>query len=432
MPMLTVASIVPPPFQRDWRSDGFEDPVADHLRVQILAIGLHDDRKFVAPQPERLVARAQMAFQALSDGGYHGIAGRMAQLVVYLLEAIDVDEQKVERPFRLDPARNLLFEQETVPKPRQGIVIRAMGQSLVLGHDAIMPALKFIQQRIEVTRKTVEFRDVGRLRTPGEVPIPRHFPRHVGDILQGIQHVFVEPARKHAGGQDRQPDTAQADGDAGHHVSHQALRVAEDADRSDPVPAAAHDSNLHRIGPDQRIGRGKQRPALFPGMRLPHHRGAGHRAHDLDAARVAGLVDRPHGFLHSSEIAEIHRRLHRVAQRPRRQIEVQVRIFAQQDAPGKGQADGGQRYREQHQPQMPARQHVTNGRQPVADIGAPAHSPPPSTLMRSTRGSIRTCDRDTASRLMRNESSFASNSRQIIAWLRQAGSSSAIVRTASP
>jgi hypothetical protein len=69
-------------------------------RPAVLAVtsspGLEDDRELVAAQPRERVVLAQQLLQPRADLAQHLVAGVVAERVVELLEAVEVDQQQGE------------------------------------------------------------------------------------------------------------------------------------------------------------------------------------------------------------------------------------------------------------------------------------------------------------------------------------------------
>src|SRR5262249_59614577 len=61
-----------------------------------LVAGMDDDRELVAAEARERVARSQHLRQARADLAQHLVAGVMAERVVELLEAVEVDQQQRE------------------------------------------------------------------------------------------------------------------------------------------------------------------------------------------------------------------------------------------------------------------------------------------------------------------------------------------------
>ena len=94
-------------------------------RLPGVAVG-EDHDELVAGQPADDVGGAQLAAQALGDDAQQGIAGRMAEGVVDLLEAVQVEEQDVQRraaaPGPGDRLAGLDQQQAAVGQAGEGVV----------------------------------------------------------------------------------------------------------------------------------------------------------------------------------------------------------------------------------------------------------------------------------------------------------------------
>ncbi len=116
--------------------DAVQDPLGDLNHGRRLGqLGQHD-REFVAAQAAQAVARPQNLPQALGDLDQQEIAGVMAEAVIDLLEAVQVEQQQGSRGLAQAAAAQhlleMLTEQGAIAEASQRIVI---GQLLQLGRD---------------------------------------------------------------------------------------------------------------------------------------------------------------------------------------------------------------------------------------------------------------------------------------------------------
>ena len=80
-----------------------DDPVRDLLAVALVGV-LEQDRELVAAEPRGEVARPDAAADPLRGGDQHGVAGRVAGVVVDALEVVEVEEEHGARAAAAAPA----------------------------------------------------------------------------------------------------------------------------------------------------------------------------------------------------------------------------------------------------------------------------------------------------------------------------------------
>jgi len=106
-------------------------------RVRVARDVAQQDRELVAAHPRDGVGLADGAMQPLGDGLEQLIAGRVPEAVVYVLEPIDVDEQRTDEHSRLacrSPEQLLGAVEHQGPggKPGQRVVESLIGEFTVL------------------------------------------------------------------------------------------------------------------------------------------------------------------------------------------------------------------------------------------------------------------------------------------------------------
>ena len=93
--------------------------------------GLQHDRELVAAQPGERVLVAQQLAQPRADLPQHLVARVVAERVVELLEAVEVDEQQRELPAVLDRGSQAVHEVAAVAQPGE-----VVGLAPVIGSRA--------------------------------------------------------------------------------------------------------------------------------------------------------------------------------------------------------------------------------------------------------------------------------------------------------
>ena len=130
--------------------------IVQHLaRRQLGAIDVgrrQQHRELVAAEPRHRVGRAQGAAQARRHFLQHQIAGVMAERVVDLLEAIEIDQQDRQALVVAMRAQDRLLqaieEQRAIRQVGQRIVIGEIGDALV-GEVALAPDRRFAQLALD-------------------------------------------------------------------------------------------------------------------------------------------------------------------------------------------------------------------------------------------------------------------------------------------
>ena len=117
----------------------FEQPLGDRDRERLVRL-LEQERELVAAEPGEGVARADRRGEAPRDLLEQLVAGVVAERVVHLLEAVEVDEQHGERLAGARRAGQRLVEpvaeERTVGEAREPVV-EGLVRELVLEPDAL-------------------------------------------------------------------------------------------------------------------------------------------------------------------------------------------------------------------------------------------------------------------------------------------------------
>ena len=147
MPMLV------PCAPRDPGADRLEQARDDALRdvagVDRPIEAGQDDREVVAADPRHRIGIVDDALQAARTGAQQGVAGRMAERVVDVLEVVEVELQHRHRPPVAPRLRHR--EAETIEEQR---AIGQLGQEIVVRQppDMVLGALAGRMSRIATTR----------------------------------------------------------------------------------------------------------------------------------------------------------------------------------------------------------------------------------------------------------------------------------------
>ncbi len=121
----------------DRRLDRLVDRIGDRGDAGRILLGQQHQRELVAGKARQRVARLQDAMQTPRDGEQDGVAGRDAEPVIDLLEAVDVDDEDGRPELLLglgerDHALQPVHEQFAVRQPGQ-IVVHGVVQQPLLG-----------------------------------------------------------------------------------------------------------------------------------------------------------------------------------------------------------------------------------------------------------------------------------------------------------
>ncbi len=137
------------PCERHQRAHDLVHRFGETHHLIFIQNGVQQDHELVAADAREEVVVAQHGFDALDARAEQCIASRMTEAVVYLLEAVQVDEQHCEtrqRPLHgtRDPRRQPLGQGETIGKRRQRIAARIIAEleliALPLVHVRQRPA----------------------------------------------------------------------------------------------------------------------------------------------------------------------------------------------------------------------------------------------------------------------------------------------------
>ncbi len=133
--MLVPMLMLPPSISNGWR-EHLDDALRQRLGgLALVAFAGLDDGEFVAAEPGQNVGFAQQRFQAGRHFDQQRIAGGMAERIVDLLEAIEVEQQNGER--LLQPALprrgflDFLNERRAIGEPGQRVMVRQKGDALL-------------------------------------------------------------------------------------------------------------------------------------------------------------------------------------------------------------------------------------------------------------------------------------------------------------
>ena len=109
--------------------------IPDHLEQPVpVALAFSEDGKTIAIKAADQAASREHVFESISRRAKHGIARIVAEGVIYLLEAGEVqykNRHRLQRGIR-QPLGNLFHEQETIGQPGQGIM------------SGLVPELRFL------------------------------------------------------------------------------------------------------------------------------------------------------------------------------------------------------------------------------------------------------------------------------------------------
>ena len=206
MPMLaSMCTRIPPTANERSSAARSRRPVA--LRRRLVA-GVEHDRELVAAEPRQRVARPQRLLQARADLAQHLVAGVMAERVVELLEAVEVDQQQRDLAVGvLDRLAEPVQQVAAVAEPGQ-----VVGDGLALAHaqavDDRQPGARHPGQDGDRRQRGGDRREADELADDEQ----RERGRHVGqdrrqddraELRSGRGVRLVEP-----GGGDRTAATA--------------------------------------------------------------------------------------------------------------------------------------------------------------------------------------------------------------------------------
>ncbi len=118
--------------QVDRLAQHVQDPLGDQLGQRVRADGVDDHHELVAAEAPDGVVVAQHRLQPRADLSQDLVAGVMAEAVVDLLEAVDVDEQRgradAQAPCTREHLLGTVEHERSIGKVGQGIVQGAVGE----------------------------------------------------------------------------------------------------------------------------------------------------------------------------------------------------------------------------------------------------------------------------------------------------------------
>jgi len=158
-----------------------DQPSGERVERRVRPFGLHEHHELVAAEAPDRVLLAHRLLEPLADDAQEQVPGRVPEVVVHVLEAVHVDEQRAGNDLRLTPgAREHLLgpiqDQRTVREPGERVVeglVRELAR--LLPHERARPGAAGAEHEHEQAQQQAE--EAFRRRAARSRARPRARPR---------------------------------------------------------------------------------------------------------------------------------------------------------------------------------------------------------------------------------------------------------------